>query len=853
MRNTFRKSLLLATSILGCSFSVAPALAQGAADDNGGLQEIIVTAQKREQSLQDVPIAVTAITEDTLQANRIYTVNDLSSLAPGLTVRPSAGGVQVPSFTIRGQVSYGVVAGSDKQVSIYLDGVYLSNPRGSIFDLPDIQRMEVLRGPQGTLFGRNATAGAISITTREPSGEARARIEGTYGNLDLYRIRATIETPQFGPFSALFSYVRNYRRGEIENAAAGLVWDRTASPDPLFAKKTTSARWLGTVDSNSYFASVKFEPSDTFKMVYKFDRNDDHGTPEGTGIANFNPNLAGPAFAGIFGAFAATNNLYITPSGKRPDIVSNGWVIPREAQVQGHSLTATWHASDSITVKNIAAIRKAHLFAPSSIDGISSLTVTPAVARAYGNFFVLVTPTAFGGFAENPAAFFGLPIGTQNAIADAFGGGLLGKRALFIASQAASLSKQYSDELIVNYTSEKLNATLGAIWFRSEDVSGGPEREQNTSPFTGVFAGANTNFTNGVLLNQNEGRTFNQATSLAAYAQLEYKFTPEFELVAGARITSDKKTSQFKWDTSGVAQTTINGLYKKTKPSFMVGLNYKPNSDTLLYGKWSTSFVSGGEVARLTYEPEVATSWELGAKVDFLDHKLRANLALFYVDYKHLQQSASPSFAPTDALAKTLLTQIFGSATFANSLAGSLSTYVVDSGNLRAKGFELEVTAAPTRGLVLGASFGYTDTGYTFVNPTLLAASRGFYQPTIRPKLTVNSNISYETRPLFGDATVQFRLDALYQSQIDIHSNPANVLLADGSNANAIVIKPYATVNGRVALKHLTIGGAEAELAVWGKNITNRKDAIGALPVVLTTSMNYIPPRTYGIDLSVEF
>src|SRR6185503_5369520 len=136
-------------------------------------------------------------------------------------VKPSAGGISTPSFTIRGQVSFGVVAGSDKQVSIYIDGVYISSPRGSIFQLPDIQRLEVLRGPQGTLFGRNATAGAVSITTRDPSGEAHLKVEGTYGNLDQYRFRMTADTPQVGPFSAFFSYVRNYRRGEIENSFAG--------------------------------------------------------------------------------------------------------------------------------------------------------------------------------------------------------------------------------------------------------------------------------------------------------------------------------------------------------------------------------------------------------------------------------------------------------------------------------------------------------------------------------------------------------------------------------------------------------------------------------------------------------
>ncbi len=860
-----RARLLGCTALVAASLLPAAAWAQDeAASGDGGLEEIIVTAQKREQSVQDVPIAVTAVTQESLQANRITTVNDLSAIAPGLTVKPSAGGIQVPAFTMRGQVSFGVVAGSDKQVSIYVDGVYLSNPRGSIFDLPDIQRLEVLRGPQGTLFGRNATAGAISITTRDPSGDPRARIEGTYGNLDQYRIRATVETPEFGPFSALFSYVRNYRRGEIENAAAGTVWDRTNSPDPLFAKRTTSPRWLGTVNSHSYFAAVKFEPSDTFKMVYKFDRNDDHGTPEGTGAIAYNPNVfaavpgIGGFMTGILNAFGSTNNLYLTPSGKRPDKVTNGWVIPRESRVQGHSLTATWQASDSITVKNIAAYRKGFIFAPSAIDGISSLAVTPAVQRAFGTYFVFVTPSSLGGYADRAATFLALPVATQNAIADGFGAGAgvtPGKRWNFIASQASSLSKQYSDELIVNYSSEKLQATVGAIWFRSEDVSGGPERQQNTSPLTGIFSASNANLigANGVLPLQNEGRTFNQATSLAAYAQLEYKITPELELVAGARITHDKKNSQFRWDTSGVAQTTINGTYSKSKPNFLVGLNYSPNSDTLLYAKWSNSFVSGGEVARLTYEPETANAFEIGAKVDFLDRKLRANLALFHVDYKHLQQSASPNFPPTDQVAKEQLFAIFGDQAFANSLASSLSTFIVDSGTLRAKGFELELTAAPTRGLVMGTGIGYTDSSFPLVTPLLFAANGNRYDITARPKWTISAFATYETEPLIGDATLQFRMDMQYRSRINQALNPITFVYADRSNVNGASINGFALVNGRVALRHLKIGGADAEIAVWGKNITDRKEATFILNAGLSTSANYTPPRTFGVDLSIEF
>ena len=853
MKRSFIKLALATTTAL---VGITPAMAQSAAtDDNGGLEEIIVTAQKREQSVQDVPIAVTAVTEASLQANRIYTVNDLSAIAPGLTVKPSAGGIATPSFTMRGQVSFGVVAGSDKQVSVYVDGVYISSPRGSIFDLPDIQRLEVLRGPQGTLFGRNATAGAVSITTRDPSGDARLRLEGTYGNYDQYRIRATVETPEFGPFSALFSYVRNYRRGEIENSKAGTVWDRTNSPSPY--GKSVSPRWLGTVDSNSYFAALKFESGD-FKMVYKFDRNDDNGTPEGTSINAYDK-------SGLLGNFLTalytSNNVHLNPSALRPDIVDNAWVTPRLQRVQGHSLTATWKPSDSITVKNIAAYRKANVFSPSAIDGVGTLNFTQAAGNAYAPlaaFGVLGTPTgAFLGInnqldalnAANNPAFMALVVNPS-----------VGQRVAIVDSQSGSISQQWSDEVQVNYSSEKLQATLGAIYFHSKDESGGPIGQQNTLLFPTFIPQT------GIIPLGKQGRNFNTATSLAAYLQLEYKITPELELVAGARITHDSKDITFRYDvrsSTGVVTSKpdiVAPTYKKSKPNFLIGLNWKPNQDTLIYGKYSTSFVSGGSTIGITYDPETASSFEVGLKADFLDRKLRTNLALFHVDYKHFQSPQSTSSGPSRIVAVQKWQDIGFTAALANELADSASTFVLDQGNIRAQGFELEVTAAPTRGLTMGTGIGYTDTKFTYVDPVILGANGGRLDVTSRPKWTVSLYGTYETQPLFGDATLQFRMDGQYRSKILFAANPLTVaaggtVFNDLSNAAGVLgTNGYMLVNGRVALRHMKIAGAEAELAVWGKNITDRKEATFALALgALGTSNNFLTARTFGVDLNIEF
>ena len=255
-------------------------------EDTGGLEEIVVTAQKREQSLQDVPIAVTAISQASLETNRIVSVADLNGIAPNVSVRPAAGGTQIASFTVRGVNSYGVVPGSDKQVSINLDGVYISSARGSIFDIADIARIEVLRGPQGTLFGRNATAGAVSIITRDPKGEFGGTLSGTIGNYDQRRLRATIELPQVGPFSAYVTYQHNERRGDTVNTAAGIVWDKTG-PDGL--GKQVSPKTLGDSNAESVFAALKFEPSDNFNMVYKYDWAANDYTPEANTAIVINP------------------------------------------------------------------------------------------------------------------------------------------------------------------------------------------------------------------------------------------------------------------------------------------------------------------------------------------------------------------------------------------------------------------------------------------------------------------------------------------------------------------------------------------------------------------------------------
>ena len=648
-----------------------------------------------------------------------------------------------------------------------------------------------------------------------------------------------------GPLRAYFRFVRNYKQGDIPNAGAGTVWDRSLSNSYL-KKTATSPEYLGTTDCYSYFAAVKLEPSDSFKLVYKFDRNDDSGTPEGTAITYYNPafpllgssaGLVGP----ILNALYTSQNIYLNPGNRRPETVLNSWVIPREQRVTGHNLTATWQASDSISVKNIFAYRESRVFAPSSIDGTSALTFTQAAVVPFATLSAISTLGA-GFFALSPAQ--------QGATIGQFAAGLqsfVGGRFLTTASQASSLSKQWSNELQANYSSDKLQVTVGALWFHSKDEAGGPDGMQNTLSVTLPPLPAN-----GQIRLGNEGRYFNKATSLAAYAQLEYKLDEQITFIGGARVTNDKKTSRFRWNTLNANGTItarpdiVPAEYKDTKPSFLVGINYKPNDGTLIYGKWSNSFVSGGSVAGIGFVPETASSFELGLKADFLDRRLRTNLAVFYVDYKNFQQPSST----TSPEAVAFLNAQYGA--IGTALASNLSTFVQQAHDVRAKGFELEVTALPATGLTIGGSLAYTDSEFLNINANFLASQGGEYQPFVRPKWTGNAFFSYDTKPLFGEAFLNFRMDALYTSRTMITGSP-NVRRAQGFPENSLYTPAHARLNGRIALKGLEIGGAQAEISVWGRNLTDVDYMNSNLFLPFGTAVNYGAARTYGVELGIQF
>ncbi len=811
---------------LAALLSAAPALAQSAgvptqAKRSNQLETIVVTAQKRSQNVQSVPISVTAIPASTLKANRVTNVTDLAGLAPNIAVRATAGGTAIPAFTIRGITSYGVVPGSDKETSIYLDGVYIGSPRASTFELPDVERIEVLRGPQGTLFGRNATTGAVSVITRDPTGKLGAHQDFTVGNYNEFRSRTTVDLPAWGPFSGYASYVHDERDGDIKNTGAGTVWDRSGPATRLGTE--VSPTTLGAKDANTYFVALKYQPSDYFKTIYKFDLSNNDFTPEGEGFLGYNP--ASPLTGSVLDALIKSqpNAVQIVTNGKRPDSVNNSFSTPGYQHNEGHSLTSNYIFNDQLTFKNILAYREAAIQSASQLDGLGGLTFTKqavlpaAILAAYSS----APPAYAAGLIPTYAQYYGSQVGKRYAV---------------LGIETQSFARQYSEEMQANFTSRWLTLTAGGTWFHSIDRSGGSIGMSNNYPFEILPS-------NGRIPLGNESTSFNLATSYAGYTQAEVHLLPQLDLVGGFRLTHDDKSGNYISGGTyvpgpGGSYTTgkFTGLldspftYSKTKPTYSVGLNYKPVKDSLIYMKYSTGYVSGGAVGGVSFQPETVESWDLGFKADLFNHRLRGSIALFNADYANVQSAQ-------------------GGTTVGYP---QLGTVIITHGDVHARGFEAEAAARPIEGLTLTGSLGYTYTFFGTVNPILLQSAEGAYYPTLIPRWTGSVSAQYETAPVFHDAYLVFRADANYRTKENTHPNPAFEFIQGFGNTTQI--DPATIINARVALTNITLGSHSAEIALWVRNLTDDKDLLFPDPLgTFSAGGSFQAARTYGADFSFNF
>ncbi len=303
------------------------------------LEEIIVTARRQEESLQQTPVAITALSGKLLDQLNVQDVTKLAQLAPNLVITQQTSSLNAAAIFIRGIGQTEPAATAEAGVGIYLDGVYIARTAGAIFDLVDVERIEVLRGPQGTLFGRNTTGGAVQLVTKQPTDEFGFEGKAGYGEFNDWYTRARVDTGLIGGSSikATLAYVHRERDGYFNNTLA------SSDEDP------------GSLDNNSVWLAIHGDFGDDFSADLAFD----YGKREGSPVF-FQMVAATDDVRNYYGQSPTYGGAPFVITGKRLD---KGQQAPYDGrfdskgEVFGSALTLKYDFSDSLALKSISAWR----------------------------------------------------------------------------------------------------------------------------------------------------------------------------------------------------------------------------------------------------------------------------------------------------------------------------------------------------------------------------------------------------------------------------------------------------------------------------------------------------------------
>lgn len=841
------RKALLATTVLSMGMVIsAPAFAQAAADaagnDQSGIADIVVTARKVSENLQSVPVAVTALDAATLQNRQVFEVTDLARTAPSLTIATGGTGpASIVYLAIRGQAQNSPNSLSDSSVGIYVDGVYVARPIVGNLGFLDAASAEVLRGPQGTLFGRNTTGGALNLTSNQPKDILEGSLKAGLGNYAQRMVEGMLNVPvgeelavRFaGRFSEHSGYFRNtlagYPQGSV-NGETVLRGTMKWSPKSLPITLTITGEYVDYDDNGNATAVAAINPA---------------VLTQASNGAYINPAFAEFVTAAQLPSFTAAQSkwtdTFSQPRTGDPEIDR----LHNTNRVKSTSATFNWDMGGA-KLKSITAYRTSYTQDSLDLQGVPSTAVagSPPIAFAQGCLagVAALVPACTGAFGPNYAVVIPAAFGPYVP-------GLVDARSAFVSTYNQS---QFSQELQLSGNLGKLDWQTGLYYFRESGD------EQSRSWVFGGLARARTlsDFT---------------STSFGAFAQLNYHVTDALRLTGGFRYTWDKRSINRKstndWSladslekctvgannglTAAAAPCTDPRSAKFSYPAWTVGVDYRVNDEVFLYAKSSGASMSGGFNSRTVFAPytqqflpETVRDVEVGLKGDFLDRRLRTNLSVFTSWQGNVQRIVN-------ALVGTTLTQ-----------------FVANAGKVRASGGEIELTAVPWEGMELTSSAAYLDAKYvagsrienqgTAAAPILV--DRSGEPVTQAPKWTLNFGATQKVPTSMGDLT--FHLDYAYTADKAMDSATAKTLAQGGTQAaidataianRASIIKGYGLLNGRITFN---LENPKVEISVWGRNLANKAwftnvfQNYSGLGAVLQFQG---APRTFGGTIAYRF
>ncbi len=742
----------------------APAAPQGNAQLT---DEIIVTAQNRAQSVQNVPIAISVISGDALKDKGVTDFTSVQKVSPALQVTNDTNNTRV---SVRGVGSLTNNEAQDQSIAVNIDGEYINRPtilNAAIFDL---DRVEVLRGPQGTLYGRNSTGGAVNFITRKPGDSFAVNGTASYGNFNQVLVDGGVDVP--------LGDVGGVRVAGFYRSHDGYTTHPNTPFSPTSAFTPSKTAESDTDNTGGGRVSLRLKPAAGFTVD--------------AAVEHVEQTLIPAAQAWQDMASAANN------PGSSTTSCANGWAVAYAVAGGVGCVPKNTNTLSKIDRSNYA----------SPLIGVGSLHQISTAARARIAYdFGPATLTYTGGYRT-----------TKNNGANTLS-------PAFVFTNFGGRVKTQSHELRLNGNVHGIEWQTGAFYFREKQNTNGGLY----SPFIGP---------NGSYVNYFRHPTLSE--SVSGFAQVEVPLTTQLTAVGGARYTHDVRsatfTNYFFAFNSGPIELTNQPSastplhYSGSKFTWLAGLNYKPNADTLLYAKVSTGYKAGGfDGTGKTFNPENNTAYEGGAKLRFSGNNT-FNVAGFYYDYKDLQNDV-------------LLNPAVGAQTFN---AGSAKIY----------GVEAEANLHPSRADTVSIAVNLMHATYRKFQASVAAFTNGVV-PTTPQTLELGGN----RLPQAPNAIVSVGWDHLF----------------DLGGAGTITASAYSRYKGNYYLDFYNyndskqIGHTQSDFSLeykpankhysvqaFVRNIENYRLIAYAGNTVVPGVANiynwqFTPPRTYGVRLGIDF
>ncbi|MET3722479.1 TonB-dependent receptor [Sphingomonas trueperi] len=861
-RSTFRLALLAGATAM--ALAAVPAVAQTAdapAAENAqpeGLADIVVTATKRETNLQKTPISISVLSTEALQDRHVQSLFNLADgTVPSLRVATFEARQSALTIGIRGIVPYDQnQTARDGGVGVYIDGVALGKTQGLNAALFDIERIEVLKGPQGTLFGRNTEGGALSLVTRAPTGEFGGRINGGVGNYGSRSVDAHLDLPAFHDVALKFDGVYQHQDPTVDNPLTG------------------STGW-NYYDRKGGRVAARWKPISNFTADFAYDYAKDENTPQFSQLVNYNPNgyavgtfnsagalqLNGVACGGTIAA-GSTKPICIAPKaplvGVHPDrqrVADVG--VPQQPSVDithGVSSNLKYTAAPWLELRSITAWRGVSTDQWDNSGGPERSSFAPFVPNT-------ANPTALnttGTFSRYSLSFL-----RQHQFSQEFQA--VGSVPQFDYVVGAYYFTEHATEYAATPLTNQWN-TDGTSYTIRSPIPG------NSSPITGANSGyqqfdpsCNNTLATTVPQFANSCQFITRASQATDHNYSLFgnlTFTPDslndvVHVTLGGRWTKDKRhgtlyvvNNRADLVTAGtVSPFGFSNSVSRFDP--MINVAVDATQDIHLYAKYATGFRAGGANDRSlqfnAFGPESVKSYEIGAKMDFWNHKARLNLAGYIMDRSNTQFDFD--YFDTNGQSPT---------------NGSHIEQTTNAGDSKIRGIEADLTVAPVQGLTLNASYAYTYwRAPSAVNPLTPGAPAQQLYIVYTPKHAASGSIDYALPIGGGDATIRFHLDGNYSSsQYSFQLEP--------TKTNAAFI-----MNGRIAIADIAVSDHnKVTFAVWSRNLLDhtyiyRRSSANSSPVlnygangqlvstsyggILGDYANFNPPRTWGVEASVKF